>query len=161
MSRCQPITELVSYEWNSVIGWDLLTVHLWSTPLALFMRKLLSIWFPQDPVSFGKLIRSVFLGLRTHPIGTRGNSECNYYGIRVKPNSALVGVEEGSPPPRTSQVKKKPCSRTQGTVKQQQQQEQQVRLFSFSSLSSFSFSSLSSPSSLSFSSFSPFFSYSY
>ena len=46
----------------------------------------------QDPVnaaSFGKLIRSVFLGLRTRRIGTRGNSKYHYYGIRVKPNSTL------------------------------------------------------------------------
>jgi hypothetical protein len=41
----------------------------------------------QDPVnaaSFGKLIRSVFLGLRTRRIGTRGNSKYHYYGIRYE-----------------------------------------------------------------------------
>ena len=50
----------------------------------------------QDPVnaaSFGKLIRSVFLGLRTRRIGTRGNSKYHYYGIRVKPTSALNHFE--------------------------------------------------------------------
>ena len=64
----------------------------------------------QDPVnaaSFGKLIRSVFLGLRTRRIGTRGNSKYHYYGIRVKPGSLLQGVEEGSPPPRPPVAKKK------------------------------------------------------
>ena len=42
-----------------------------------------------NAASFGKLIRSVFLGLRTRRIGTRGNSKYHYYGIRVKPTSAL------------------------------------------------------------------------
>ena len=53
----------------------------------------------QDPVnaaSFGKLIRSVFLGLRTRRIGTRGNSKYHYYGIRVKPTSALNQFENES-----------------------------------------------------------------
>lgn len=51
----------------------------------------------QDPVnaaSFGKLIRSVFLGLRTRRIGTRGNSKYHYYGIRVKPTSPLFQLED-------------------------------------------------------------------
>ena len=39
---------------------------------------------PVNPASFGKLIRSVFLGLRTRRLGTRGNSKYHYYGIRVK-----------------------------------------------------------------------------
>ena len=54
----------------------------------------------QDPVnaaSFGKLIRSVFLGLRTRRIGTRGNSKYHYYGIRVKPTSALNQFDTESP----------------------------------------------------------------
>ena len=42
-----------------------------------------------NPASFGKLIRSVFLGLRTRRLGTRGNSKYHYYGIRVKQNSSL------------------------------------------------------------------------
>ena len=56
-----------------------------------FYLKLPSFYFSaetkQEPVnaaSFGKLIRSVFLGLRTRRIGTRGNSKYHYYGIRVK-----------------------------------------------------------------------------
>ncbi|XP_062509386.1 DNA-binding protein RFX2-like isoform X2 [Corticium candelabrum] len=42
-----------------------------------------------NAATFGKLIRSVFLGLRTRRLGTRGNSKYHYYGIRVKPNSPL------------------------------------------------------------------------
>lgn len=42
-----------------------------------------------NPASFGKLIRSVFFGLRTRRLGTRGNSKYHYYGIRIKPNSPL------------------------------------------------------------------------
>uniref|UniRef100_A0A094ZQ39 Transcription factor RFX3 n=1 Tax=Schistosoma haematobium TaxID=6185 RepID=A0A094ZQ39_SCHHA len=44
---------------------------------------------PMNPASFGKLIRSVFFGLRTRRLGTRGNSKYHYYGIRIKPNSPL------------------------------------------------------------------------
>ncbi|CAF1062301.1 unnamed protein product [Didymodactylos carnosus] len=44
---------------------------------------------PVNPASFGKLIRSVFLGLRTRRLGTRGNSKYHYYGIRVKSTSTL------------------------------------------------------------------------
>ncbi|CAL8069608.1 unnamed protein product [Calicophoron daubneyi] len=42
-----------------------------------------------NPASFGKLIRSIFFGLRTRRLGTRGNSKYHYYGIRIKPNSPL------------------------------------------------------------------------
>lgn len=45
-----------------------------------------------NAASFGKLIRSVFTGLRTRRLGTRGNSKYHYYGIRVKPGSGLVGA---------------------------------------------------------------------
>lgn len=44
---------------------------------------------PVNAASFGKLIRSVFLGLRTRRLGTRGNSKYHYYGIRLKPDSVL------------------------------------------------------------------------
>ncbi|CAH2075598.1 unnamed protein product, partial [Iphiclides podalirius] len=40
---------------------------------------------PVNAASFGKLIRSVFVGLRTRRLGTRGNSKYHYYGIRAKP----------------------------------------------------------------------------
>ncbi|XP_065372315.1 DNA-binding protein RFX2-like [Calliphora vicina] len=44
---------------------------------------------PVNAASFGKLIRSVFAGLRTRRLGTRGNSKYHYYGIRIKPDSIL------------------------------------------------------------------------
>jgi len=44
---------------------------------------------PVNAASFGKLIRSVFSGLRTRRLGTRGNSKYHYYGIRLKPSSSL------------------------------------------------------------------------
>lgn len=47
-----------------------------------------------NAASFGKLIRSVFTGLRTRRLGTRGNSKYHYYGIRVKPGSDLVSVAD-------------------------------------------------------------------
>ncbi len=51
---------------------------------------------PVNPASFGKLIRSVFLGLRTRRLGTRGNSKYHYYGIRVKISSPLNQIDEQS-----------------------------------------------------------------
>lgn len=51
---------------------------------------------PVNAASFGKLIRSVFLGLRTRRLGTRGNSKYHYYGIRVKPGSSLMNIEDSS-----------------------------------------------------------------
>ncbi|XP_055381172.1 DNA-binding protein RFX2 [Condylostylus longicornis] len=50
-----------------------------------------------NAASFGKLIRSVFTGLRTRRLGTRGNSKYHYYGIRVKPGSALTHAMEEKP----------------------------------------------------------------
>ncbi|CAJ0960125.1 unnamed protein product, partial [Mesorhabditis belari] len=44
---------------------------------------------PVNAASFGKLIRSVFSGLKTRRLGTRGNSKYHYYGIRIKPQSSL------------------------------------------------------------------------
>ncbi len=78
--------------------------------LMFFMDQLFSTETKQEPVnaaSFGKLIRSVFLGLRTRRIGTRGNSKYHYYGIRVKPTSILNNISEDSPPPVT------PCQQNQ------------------------------------------------
>jgi hypothetical protein len=49
---------------------------------------------PVNPASFGKLIRSVFLGLRTRRLGTRGNSKYHYYGIRVKVSSPLNQIAD-------------------------------------------------------------------
>ncbi|XP_066922110.1 DNA-binding protein RFX2-like isoform X3 [Clytia hemisphaerica] len=47
-----------------------------------------------NAASFGKLIRSVFVGLKTRRLGTRGNSKYHYYGIRVKPNSPLARITD-------------------------------------------------------------------
>lgn len=55
-----------------------------------------------NAASFGKLIRSVFTGLRTRRLGTRGNSKYHYYGIRVKPGSGLVIPMEDQPKNITS-----------------------------------------------------------
>ncbi|XP_063280179.1 transcription factor RFX3-like isoform X3 [Prinia subflava] len=49
---------------------------------------------PVNAASFGKLIRSIFMGLRTRRLGTRGNSKYHYYGIRVKPDSPLNQLQE-------------------------------------------------------------------
>ncbi|XP_078657248.1 DNA-binding protein RFX2-like isoform X44 [Branchiostoma floridae x Branchiostoma belcheri] len=55
---------------------------------------------PVNAASFGKLIRSVFLGLRTRRLGTRGSSKYHYYGIRIKPSSPLnqLPILDQSPP---------------------------------------------------------------
>lgn len=50
-----------------------------------------------NAASFGKLIRSVFTGLRTRRLGTRGYSKYHYYGIRVKPGSSLFTTCEEKP----------------------------------------------------------------
>ncbi|CAG2110385.1 unnamed protein product [Medioppia subpectinata] len=72
---------------------------------------------PVNAASFGKLIRSVFIGLRTRRLGTRGNSKYHYYGIRVKPGSSLARLSdigtasgilsgsESSPTPPTKRAK--------------------------------------------------------
>lgn len=49
---------------------------------------------PVNAASFGKLVRSVFVGLRTRRLGTRGNSKYHYYGIRIKPNSPLNALQD-------------------------------------------------------------------
>ncbi|KAG9262654.1 MHC class II regulatory factor RFX1 [Astyanax mexicanus] len=49
---------------------------------------------PVNAASFGKLIRSVFLGLRTRRLGTRGNSKYHYYGLRIKSSSPLQKLME-------------------------------------------------------------------
>ncbi|XP_042899595.1 DNA-binding protein RFX2 isoform X2 [Parasteatoda tepidariorum] len=58
---------------------------------------------PVNAASFGKLIRSVFLGLRTRRLGTRGNSKYHYYGIRVKPNSPLNQISDDNSAIRSTQ----------------------------------------------------------
>ncbi|XP_023674257.1 DNA-binding protein RFX2-like isoform X2 [Paramormyrops kingsleyae] len=49
---------------------------------------------PVNAASFGKLIRSVFMGLRTRRLGNRGNSKYHYYGIRLKPDSLLNRLQD-------------------------------------------------------------------
>ncbi|XP_014652338.1 PREDICTED: MHC class II regulatory factor RFX1, partial [Ceratotherium simum simum] len=49
---------------------------------------------PVNAASFGKLIRSVFMGLRTRRLGTRGNSKYHYYGLRIKGSSPLLRLME-------------------------------------------------------------------
>ncbi|XP_055060269.2 MHC class II regulatory factor RFX1 isoform X1 [Misgurnus anguillicaudatus] len=49
---------------------------------------------PVNAASFGKLIRSVFMGLRTRRLGTRGNSKYHYYGLRIKSSSPLLRLME-------------------------------------------------------------------
>jgi hypothetical protein len=51
---------------------------------------------PVNQSLFGKLFRSVFLGLNTRRIGTRCNTKYYYYGIRVIPGSALSNLLDGS-----------------------------------------------------------------
>lgn len=53
---------------------------------------------PVNAASFGKLIRSVFAGLRTRRLGTRGNSKYHYYGIRIKSDSLLKNHDEEKSP---------------------------------------------------------------
>lgn len=55
-----------------------------------------------NAASFGKLIRSVFTGLRTRRLGTRGNSKYHYYGIRIKPGSSLINVVVDEKPSTSS-----------------------------------------------------------
>ncbi|TSK18044.1 MHC class II regulatory factor RFX1 [Bagarius yarrelli] len=49
---------------------------------------------PVNAASFGKLIRSLFIGLRTRRLGTRGNSKYHYYGLRIKSSSPLHRLME-------------------------------------------------------------------
>ncbi|CAH0556067.1 unnamed protein product [Brassicogethes aeneus] len=70
---------------------------------------------PVNAASFGKLIRSVFLGLRTRRLGTRGNSKYHYYGIRVKPGSSLMNMDESGT--RVVLTSNSGSGKAQGTVR--------------------------------------------
>ena len=48
---------------------------------------------PVNAASFGKLVRSVFVGLKTRRLGTRGHSKYHYYGIKIKDNSPLLAIQ--------------------------------------------------------------------
>ncbi|XP_033103858.1 transcription factor RFX4-like [Anneissia japonica] len=49
---------------------------------------------PLNPATFGKLIRQVFVNLKTRRLGIRGQSKYHYYGIRVKRTSELSHSDE-------------------------------------------------------------------
>ena len=69
---------------------------------------------PVNAASFGKLIRSVFLGLRTRRLGTRGNSKYHYYGIRIKADSALNRITDDNLPMAMRQQPTHPNRRRSG-----------------------------------------------
>uniref|UniRef100_A0A5K3FHP3 RFX-type winged-helix domain-containing protein n=1 Tax=Mesocestoides corti TaxID=53468 RepID=A0A5K3FHP3_MESCO len=69
-----------------------------STLYSHYLNHCLDYWLePMNPASFGKLIRSVFVGLRTRRLGTRGNSKYHYYGIRIKQTSSLNTMKINRP----------------------------------------------------------------
>ncbi|XP_071949864.1 uncharacterized protein [Antedon mediterranea] len=58
---------------------------------------------PINPATFGKLIRQIFINLKTRRLGIRGQSKYHYYGIRVKPTSSLSHSKEHfTPEPKMS-----------------------------------------------------------
>ncbi|XP_056127949.1 MHC class II regulatory factor RFX1a isoform X3 [Rhinichthys klamathensis goyatoka] len=92
---------------------------------------------PVNAASFGKLIRSVFMGLRTRRLGTRGNSKYHYYGLRIKANSSLLRLMEDQQhlamrqQPFSQKQRLKPVQKVEGITNgmssgsgQQQQQQQ-------------------------------------
>ncbi|CAJ1076709.1 MHC class II regulatory factor RFX1a isoform X13 [Xyrichtys novacula] len=93
---------------------------------------------PVNAASFGKLIRSVFMGLRTRRLGTRGNSKYHYYGLRIKAGSSLLRLMEDQQhlamrqQPFSQKQRLKPVQKVEGMTNgtasgggQQQQQQQQ------------------------------------
>ncbi|XP_034151080.1 MHC class II regulatory factor RFX1a isoform X1 [Esox lucius] len=92
---------------------------------------------PVNAASFGKLIRSVFMGLRTRRLGTRGNSKYHYYGLRIKASSSLIRLMEDQQhlamrqQPFSQKQRLKPVQKMEGMSNgmaagsgQQQQQQQ-------------------------------------
>ncbi|XP_029990897.1 MHC class II regulatory factor RFX1 isoform X2 [Sphaeramia orbicularis] len=75
---------------------------------------------PVNAASFGKLIRSVFMGLRTRRLGTRGNSKYHYYGLRIKSGSPLLRLMDEQQhmamrqQPFSQKSRIKPVQKTQG-----------------------------------------------
>ncbi|KAF5402571.1 hypothetical protein PHET_02443 [Paragonimus heterotremus] len=86
-TRASPVTvQWLLENYESADGVSLSRSALYSH----YLGHCLEHWLePMNPASFGKLIRSIFLGLRTRRLGTRGNSKYHYYGIRIKATSAL------------------------------------------------------------------------
>ncbi|VDN44064.1 unnamed protein product, partial [Dibothriocephalus latus] len=59
-----------------------------------YLNHYMEFWLePVNAASFGKLIRSVFVGLRTRRLATRDNSKYHYYGIRIKHTSSLNTIK--------------------------------------------------------------------
>ena len=56
---------------------------------------------PVNPASFGKIIRSVFVKIKTRRLGMRGNSKYHYNGIRIRENSTLALPSSSSLSPRS------------------------------------------------------------
>uniref|UniRef100_A0A3Q3W4C4 RFX-type winged-helix domain-containing protein n=1 Tax=Mola mola TaxID=94237 RepID=A0A3Q3W4C4_MOLML len=94
---------------------------------------------PVNAASFGKLIRSVFMGLRTRRLGTRGNSKYHYYGLRIKAGSSLLRLMEDQQhlamrqQPFSQKQRLKPVHKVEGMTNgtaagagQQQQQQQGI-----------------------------------
>ncbi|XP_078140971.1 MHC class II regulatory factor RFX1a isoform X4 [Centroberyx gerrardi] len=100
---------------------------------------------PVNAASFGKLIRSVFMGLRTRRLGTRGNSKYHYYGLRIKASSSLIRLMEDQQhlamrqQPFSQKQRLKPVHKVEGMTNgtasgagQQQQQQQGAGLVDIS-----------------------------
>uniref|UniRef100_A0A669CZQ1 Regulatory factor X, 1a (influences HLA class II expression) n=1 Tax=Oreochromis niloticus TaxID=8128 RepID=A0A669CZQ1_ORENI len=77
---------------------------------------------PVNAASFGKLIRSVFMGLRTRRLGTRGNSKYHYYGLRIKAGSSLLRLMEDQ---QHLAMRQQPFSQKQRYPQKSGQQQQQ------------------------------------
>ncbi|KAF3844052.1 hypothetical protein F7725_016100 [Dissostichus mawsoni] len=81
---------------------------------------------PVNAASFGKLIRSVFMGLRTRRLGTRGNSKYHYYGLRIKSGSPLLRLMDEQQhmalrqQPFSQKNRLKPLQKAQGSPTAQQ-----------------------------------------
>uniref|UniRef100_A0AA85IWM7 RFX-type winged-helix domain-containing protein n=1 Tax=Trichobilharzia regenti TaxID=157069 RepID=A0AA85IWM7_TRIRE len=94
-TRASPITvQWLLENYESADGVSLSRSALYSH----YLTHCLENWLePMNPASFGKLIRSIFVGLRTRRLGTRGNSKYHYYGIRIKATSLLDQTTEVKP----------------------------------------------------------------
>ncbi|GAA56556.1 regulatory factor X 1/2/3 [Clonorchis sinensis] len=89
-TRASPVTvQWLLDNYESADGVSLSRSALYSHYLSHCLENWLE---PMNPASFGKLIRSIFVGLRTRRLGTRGNSKYHYYGIRMKSTSSLNQV---------------------------------------------------------------------
>ncbi|TPP65166.1 Transcription factor RFX3, partial [Fasciola gigantica] len=122
-TRASPVTvQWLLENYESADGVSLSRSALYSH----YLRHCLEHWLePMNPASFGKLIRSIFVGLRTRRLGTRGNSKYHYYGIRIKATSALnqittdtkaVSCQRKEPYPSSSRSTKNDGFRSSSTT---------------------------------------------